>query len=165
MGGEKAAILYTPQIHTNTHQISPIFWMRLYIYWPLLENRRRGWPVCRSQTSIHRNRASEKWHTVDDKAAVTDVRVGIVINPNSLVQLVTLADLSQQLVLVVAKQTESQVVVDAVDWAIRAEQEETAQRSKHPNCSRVFQCRAGGEDNAVHFDFYKETRHMLKMHS
>lgn len=39
----------------------------------------------------------------------------MVVNPNSLVQLVTLANLSQQLVLVVAKQTESQVVVDAMD--------------------------------------------------
>lgn len=66
-----------------------------------------------------------------------------------------LANLSQQLVLVVAKQAEGQVVVDAVDWAIRVEQEETTEGSKHPNCSRVFQFRGGGEDNAVHFDFCK----------
>lgn len=65
------------------------------------------------------------------------------------------ANLSQQLVPVVAKQTEGQVVVDAVDGAVGVEQQETAQRSKHPNCSRVLQCRAGGEDDAVHFHSYK----------
>lgn len=37
------------------------------------------------------------------------------MNPDSLVQLPILANLFQQLVLVVAKQTESQVVVDAAD--------------------------------------------------
>lgn len=39
----------------------------------------------------------------------------MVVSPNSLDQLVMLANLSQQLILVVAEQTESKVVVDAVD--------------------------------------------------
>lgn len=46
---------------------------------------------------------------------MTEVSIGTDLNPNSLVQLVMLANLSLQLVLAVAKQTESQVVVDAED--------------------------------------------------
>lgn len=154
-GSDKlVVILHSLQMKTNAHQISPILWMRLYSYQPLLENQRRSWLFCLSQTSIHKIRASGKWHSVDDKATGTNVRVSTTVNPNSLVQLVMLANLSQQLVLIVAKQTEGQVAVDAVDWAIRVEQEETAQRSKRPNGSRVFQCRTGREDSTVHFDFY-----------
>lgn len=58
---------------------------------------------------------NQKRDTLEDKAAVTEVRAGTVINPNSLVQLVMLANLFQQLILAVAKQTEGQVVVDAKD--------------------------------------------------
>lgn len=38
----------------------------------------------------------------------------------------TLANLFQQLVLSVAKQRESKVVLDAADWAIRLKEEETS---------------------------------------
>ena len=64
-----------------------------------------------------------------------------------------MANLFQHLVPVVAKQTESKVIVDAADRTIMVEQEETAERSNHPNGSRVLQGRAGGEDNAIHFEF------------
>lgn len=79
---------------------------------------------------------------MDDKATETEVRFVPAVNPNSLVQTAVLADLSHQLVLVVSEQSEGEVVVDAVDRAVRAEQEETAERSERPNCSRVLQRRA-----------------------
>lgn len=65
---------------------------------------------------------------------MTRVRVGT--DPG---QLAALANLSQQLVSAVAKQTEGQVVVDAEDGSIVVQQQEAAQRSKRPNCSRVLQ--------------------------
>lgn len=64
----------------------------------------------------------------------------------------TLANLFQQLVLGVAKQRESKVVLDAADWAIRVKKEETSQRSKHPDGSSVLQCWAGGKDTALPFN-------------
>lgn len=50
-----------------------------------------------------------------------------------------LANLLQQLILIVAKYIESMEVVDAADGAIGMEHEQTPQRSKCPNCSRIFQ--------------------------
>lgn len=59
-----------------------------------------------------------------------------------------LANLSLQLILAVAKQTEGHVVMYAEDGTISMEKEKTTQRSKCPNCSRVLQYRAWWEGTA-----------------
>lgn len=61
------------------------------------------------------------------------VSVDLIIITDSL--FCVLANLLQQLILVVAKHTEGMQVVDAADGAIGMEQEQTTQRNKCPNSS------------------------------
>lgn len=60
----------------------------------------------------------ESGHQKSDTLSMTKqtgVRDGAAVRPHGLVRPVALANLSQQLVLVVAKQTEGQVVLDAAN--------------------------------------------------
>lgn len=126
---------------------------KLHFYHPLVENRGTGWISCPSSTSTRRNQASKNRHSVDVTKVKSFYRNKRRNGPQSKQpsSVGVLANLSQQLILTVAKQAEGQMVVHAVDWAIRTEQEEAAQRSKHPNCPRVQQWGAGGGGSAVHF--------------